>query len=359
MRRRVPALIASVIVAAILLACVSDGSEQVVRERARVTGAGVVPADRLGIAAGVIVARADEAEMNRDLDGYKALGARWLRTAVKWSDVQPASPAQFDWTDADRLVDGAVQRGLQLLLIVNGTPKWARPSDAPENADVAPARPSDYADFLRAAVMRYKERGVRHWELGNEPNHQPSPDAAEYAQLLRAAYPAIKAADPTAVVLTGGLGGTQDKADRIAGDTFLQQLYDHGAKGYFDAVSYHPYTYPGLASERARGWSRMLNARRIMERNGDGEKKIWATEFGAPTSGPRRRVVVSEERQAEMVRDAYATFVGYAWSGPLFWFTYRDKGTEADSQKNFFGLVRRDYSPKPAFDAYRELSEAA
>ena len=71
-------------------------------------------------------------------------------------------------------------------------------------------------------------------------------------------------------------------------------------------MSYHPYSTPFLpcaptapicvfnphTSRRDRygmknGWDRMLNARRIMVAHGDSAKKIWITEFGGPTNGPR------------------------------------------------------------------------
>jgi len=315
-----------------------------------------VPPDRFGIAAGVAVAKADQATMNRELDGEKAVGATWLRTTIKWNVVQPDNHTSFDWTDADRLIDAARQRGLQLDIIVNGTPNWALPSDARDDPAHPPANLSDYADFLRAAVTRYKDR-VHYWELGNEPNHvtgwSPTPDPARYAELLRTTYPVIKTADPNAAVLIGGIGGEQNSANRIPGDLFLQALYQNGAKGFFDIVSYHPYTYPSLASQGGRSWQRMLNARRIMEQNGDASKQIWATEYGAPTNGPRPRSVVSEAKQAAMVSDAYTLFASYPWSGPMFWFTFHDKGTDTSDQQNFFGLVNADFTPKPAYHAYK------
>ena len=181
------------------------------------------------------------------------------------------------------------------------------------------------------------------------------PDAAPiYAQVLKLSYPIIKAADPEALVLTGGLGGNKDKNGNIPGDVFLADLYKAGAKAYFDAVSYHPYTYPLLPSDDKgdRGWSRMLAARQTMVDNGDGDKQIWVTEFGAPTGG---RNGVSQEQQAAIMHDAYRLWAGYSWAGPLCWFDYRDKGTDTSDQGNFFGLYTNDGQPKLALAQFKSL----
>jgi hypothetical protein len=185
-----------------------------------------------------------------------------------------------------------------------------------------------------------------------------NPDAAVYAQVLRFSYPLIKAADPKALVLTGGLGGNKDTNGNIPGDVFLADLYRAGAKPYFDAVSYHPYTYPLLPSKDAgeRGWSRMLAARQTMVDNGAAEKQIWVTEFGAPTGGANG---VSQEQQAAIMQDAYRLWAGYSWGGPLCWFSYRDKGTDTSDQGNFFGLYTNDGRPKLALEEFETLVRSA
>ncbi len=82
--------------------------------------------------------------------------------------------------------------------------------------------------------------------------------------------------------------------------------------------------------------------RSLMEQNGDRDKPIWATEWGAKV-GP-----VDEATQAAMVRDAYRLFGSYDWAGPMFLYTYRDHDS--------FGLVRGDGSRRPSWYAYREAA---
>jgi hypothetical protein len=90
---------------------------------------------------------------------------------------------------------------------------------------------------------------------------------------------------------------------------------------------------------------------------GDGAKKIWATEFGAPTDGPTGSYVTART-QAKAVTEAYKLFAGYRWAGPLFFFEGRDVGRSASTNQNFFGLTTHDFSPKPSYAAYASISRA-
>jgi hypothetical protein len=232
------------------------------------------------------------------------------------------------------------------------------------------------------------------FELENSPNISPrgdsdgtgdglwsEPNPCAYTHLLKQTYPAITRVRPDATVLVGGLGGVRDNLDKMAADTFLAALYAYGARGSFDGVSYHPYTNPNLpcsssdaictfSSNQARtdpygaknGWNRMLHARSIMVANGDSAKKIWMTEFGGPTNGPvDGSRVLTEGEQVMLLVAGYARNSQYSWAGPLCWFTYRDEGVDPNSDPggDWMGLVRSDYSHKPAFAAYQRLTQIA
>jgi hypothetical protein len=80
---------------------------------------------------------------------------------------------------------------------------------------------------------------------------------------------------------------------------------------------------------------------------------IRITENGWPT-GPGR----SQERQAEVLEEVVRTVDGLR--GPLNithyeLFLLRDADSDRPDMMHQFGLLRHDYSPKPAFEAYRRL----
>jgi len=100
-----------------------------------------------------------------------------------------------------------------------------------------PVNASDYADALAFVVRRYGAR-VPDWEIWNEPNLpealKSATPMADYARIVKAAYPAAKAAGAKTVI-AGSLANA-DFAD-------TEVLYrDYGLKGYFDAFSVHPYS---------------------------------------------------------------------------------------------------------------------
>jgi endo-1,4-beta-mannosidase len=310
---------------------------------------------KMGLSTGAQLWGSSLSEIDSTLSGIAATGAHWVRTSLHWKDVEPASANQDDWVKADRIVADAQQQHLSLIFTVDVAPDWA----GGQQTGAFGTDPATYAAFVAKVAARYRGK-VDVYELGNEPNltsYVTHPSAQTYTQILRAAYPAIKAADPGAFVLTGGLGGTRDKSGNIDGETFARQLYQDGAKGFFDAIAYHPYTYPQLPSKEAtaggRGWSHMLGVRALMVQNGDGAKPIWITEFGAPTQGPKS---VSEAMQAEILQNGFDLWKTYSWGGVMSWFTYQDKGTDSTTHKDWFGLISQSGAHKPSYAAYAALA---
>ena len=187
--------------------------------------------------------------------------------------------------------------------------------------------------------------------MWNEPNHRPysmpKPDPDKYAAMVKSAYAAIKAVDPEAIVLTGGTAPAPDAPDGSDYEqaTWLRMLYDRGAGGSFDGVANHPYAYPfsPLTDKEWNAYRQTEFLHDIMAAHGDGAKKVWGTEMGAPTGTQAKDL--TEAGQAQAVRDYYQGWWNgrfRAFTGPLIWFRLRDEGTNPADQN--FGLLRRDRS---------------
>jgi hypothetical protein len=325
---------------------------------------------RFGIAAGGSLQDLSPRDLARTLDGIRAAGAGWVRFDINWAVIQREGRRSYRWAPFDRVVRAARARGLRVLAGILYTPKWAWPAGA--EGRPPPANLGDYVAFARKAAKRYARFGVHAYEIWNEPNladsWSPTPDPKRYTQMLRLAYAAIKSVDPRATVISAGLAphGSYGEADERHMNplTFLERMYASGAHGSMDGVGWHPYTFPrGLEFFDSSAWSQMSqtvpSARSIMAANGDGAKKIWVTEFGAPTGSSGASL--SEEAQAALVTAAYRTLTAASWAGPAFLFSYRDPGT-ADSgapPDERFGIVRADWSKKPSYLAYQRLTKNA
>ncbi len=318
----------------------------------------------MGIAAGSKLIGYSDDVLDKDLKGMVDLGVKWVRFDIEWGFVQYSDPDRYDWSKYDRIIDALNAYNLKALPILTYTPEWARAPGCGGGAHCPPKDPKTFARFAEAAVARYKSKGVHYWEIWNEPNSYDfwatKADCKAYTELLKVTYHAIKKTDSQAFVITGGLAQINTTDVNISPFEFLQCIYKQGGKNYFDAVGNHPYTFPALPSDGINNaWGRMSltspSLRSIMIENGDFHKKIWMTEYGAPTNGPDPRWFMSEERQSQMVTDTLNLYKTYDWAGPIFWYTFVDSGTEPTSNENFFGFARFDWSKKPAYTTLKNL----
>ena len=293
------------------------------------------------------------------LANLKSIGIDSVRIGADWEWISYAGPGSYDWSQLDQEVDSVRAAGMSIDMVITGTASWAAVSGE-SGTDVAqPADPAQFGQFAAAVAQRYGPQGVQDYEIWNEPNSTafflPAPDPAVYVQMLQASYTDIKAVDPSAFVITGGLAPeSTDSQGDINEVTFLQDMYADGAAGYFDALGDHPYSYPALpdTDESWSGWSQMdatsPSLESVMAANGDANKEIWITEVGAPTGGPDS---VGTAGQAQELTQAIDDAKASKWIGALYIYTYEDSGGDPSTDEDWFGLLNADGSPKPAWSA--------
>jgi hypothetical protein len=322
-----------------------------------------------GIAYGDTLVWMSDERLARALDDAVDVGAGWIRADLSWDDLEHDGPGKYRWGLFDRVVAAAGQRGLKVLAVLAYTPPWARPAGCGLPA-CAPADPAAFARFVSAAVRRYAAKGVHTWEIWNEENigfWRPAPDPAAYTKMLRAVSPAVRAADPQARILLGGLAATDTGPMGIAQADFLAAVLKAGGGRLVDAVAYHPYTFPFLASDRTTfrtSWEKIDDLRAALVRYGYGRMPIWITETGAPTAGPggasdgqpgsinADTTHVTEARQAVIASDVVMTAAARPLVAGVFWYADQDLTFLPDSTENYFGLRRADGSKKPAYAAF-------
>jgi hypothetical protein len=317
--------------------------------------------NQMGFAGGGLFLSGSDAEIKREMDGMVATGATWLRIGFQWSALEPKAPGQYSWKHLDDVVRWANERGLRFVANVSYTPTWARPAGCNDMA-CQPADPDQYARFMGALVRHYSPMGVKHYEVWNEPNTyyywKPRPNPAQYTQLLDKAYTQAHAADPDVTILAGVFAPARDNeaGTTMNPRTFLNGMYQAGAARHFDALSFHPYS-GNVDPRTAAYWNMMTGVGpdlvAIMSSHGDAGVKIWGTEMSYSTGiGPK---AVTELEQARLLRLAIEEWRTHDWAGPLFFFTYRDIGTNAWNINENFGLVKRDFTPKLALSAMRQF----
>jgi hypothetical protein len=140
-----------------------------------------------------------------------------------------------------------------------------------------PARLEDFADYVRETVRHFQGR-VTHYEILNEPlyTHYALPSAtyghgytmSDYLDVLRTAYKAAKAADPSCTVI-GGIACQP-------GSEWEDQFISQGGLQWCDVTNYH--LYPSRQRAEAAENAFKIRWEQMQERGQ--AKPIWVTEFG-------------------------------------------------------------------------------
>jgi hypothetical protein len=336
------------------------------------------------IAGAAVPGRADAAEsgvniaLNQTVDGPATadrLRVGWTRQFVSWADGEPQR-GRFESAYIQHLRNSVAAyraHGIKTVVVVSSTPGWAAGPHGPGLA--GPRDPRDYAGFVAELARRIPELGAI--ELWNEADEglfwRGGPDPAAYAALLRASYPAIKAANPEVkVVSTGMVANNYD---------FLEAVYRAGGGGNFDAVGVHTDTACLLTSpaEHYRepngrvgrySFTGYRELRHLMVANGDANRSIWMTEIGWNTGSRKanscrdgavagtRPEGVSEKTQARFLTLAYRCLKADPYVDVALWFSLQDVGGGA-GYGDHLGLVRRNGSHKPAFTAMRRVANGS
>jgi polysaccharide biosynthesis protein PslG len=313
-----------------------------------------------------------DADVTHDLDLAHQLGSNVVRLDIAWSSLETDGRGQINtWyrDKVDSFTAGAQARGMKVLAVLWATPCWA--SSAPDSLKqsctgswwdrgVSQYPPRDMADYTNIAHYVAARWGTRlaGVEIWNEPNNElflNAPDqAAAFTSLVKAGYSGVKAADPNVQVVTGGL--------MFADRPFLEQLYADGIKGNYDAVGVHPYNEwraPGdLWQEQWKKYTLVPGMRWIRDAQqaaGD-DKPLWLTEYGWSTCvNSSESWCVPESEQSTYTADSFRILAGLDYVRGASLYTMRDPGTDPSDREASFGIVKRDFTPKPAFSALKAV----
>ncbi len=324
--------------------------------------------DELGIAENGNLVYMDQNELNDYFDKLKRLGANWIRVEIGWKTVQPDSYTDYNWSGIDRILETAEKYGVKILAVVNyNIPAWAQNEPYDSDKHIPPKNSDSFAQFAGTVAERYKDR-IKYFEIWNEPNHREfwydNPNPETYGLLLKVSYVKIKEANPEAIVISGGLAMVgENEGKSITPYKFISALYESDAHNYFDAIALHPYTYP--ASPVSTDWSEWIQVSRIrnlMIAKGEGNKKIWITEYGAPTNGAGEKHEIDEwnfsygnDYMSETAQDIMAKGLilrynqSKDWMGPVFWYAIQDTAAIDNNPEKFFGIFRFDGTEKPIY----------
>jgi hypothetical protein len=281
-----------------------------------------------------------------------ALHAKVVRVQIPWAVFEPRSPERVEsgpLATADRLISEASAAGIRVIMDVDNTPCWAssapsellsrcNPSASSQANAWPPSDPADYGAFVAFLAGRYGTRlaAIEVWNEPDESNEAyfAGPEKpARYAAVLRAAYAAIKGANPNVPVLAGALVGSNGG--------FLRELYAAGIKGYYDGLAVHYYNLT-LGSLRSIHEAQLAN--------GD-TTPVWLDEFGWTSCWPAQQLeqeqgCVTERVQALNITNTLRALARTPWVAAAVLYKLQDSPLEE------FGLFSPNGARKPAFGAF-------
>jgi hypothetical protein len=308
--------------------------------------------------AGVVVTEANATQ----LADLRALGTHWVRLFATWPDLEPQRGVfAANWMASYERTFASLPPGTHVIIDMVDTPQWETGSTDPHTP---PANPEDFAAFIGTVARAWAGR-VAAYEIWNEEDASRwwtgAPDPAGYTALLKVAYPAVKAADPNAQVVLGGLTGNDYP--------FLEGVYAAGGGGSFDAVGVHTDTACNVASPYSflRGIDgRMIpdsflayrEVHAVMLAHGD-PRPIWMTEMSWRTTSAtcsegawagRKPEGIGAEEQATFLSQAYHCLAGDPYVQVALWFPLQDEGATTS------GLIRANGARKPSFAAMHDFA---
>jgi hypothetical protein len=293
----------------------------------------------------------DLGQITRDFALFRDLGVPVWRGSFGWDDYEPR-PGHYDFGWLDKFVALADSMGISLRPYVGYTPQWAARGGEDDHAwNDPPRRREDWVRFAGALASRLRRApNLLSYEIYNEENVPLwwEGSAEDYAAVLWAGAKAIRAADPDAQVLLGGMVWPDLE--------WLEHTCQEG-RAPFDVLPFHAYpetwTPDSVVVENYLGPGYRDHFLPQSDRL-CGRKRIWMNEVGfATTPG------VTERSQAEWWVRAFATFLAEPRVEHLGIYEIRDQhlGTAVigDAPNYYLGLVRTNGTPKLAYSTVKLL----
>jgi hypothetical protein len=323
------------------------------------------------------------------LEMTRRAGFTWVRQQIHWRDVEDQS-GQFFWGDLDNIVNDVNAYGLKLMINITRSPGWYTAN----GGDGLPQEPATLARFAGALAERYKGR-VHAILIWNEQNlayenggSVSEADAGHFVEIVAACYEAIKAVDPSMLMVIGAPASTATNIPSVAlsADRYYRAMYsyrDGMIRDYFDIQAIHPggsanppeTLWPENPSV-APGWNddptfyfRYVElVRTIMEEYGLGKHQGWITEFGWATAnttpGYEFGNYVSFEQQRDYIVGAMRwTKEHYPWASNMFLWNVnfailRAQNGDPTHEQASFAVLNADGSPRPAWYGIQEFIAA-
>ncbi|WAE54417.1 hypothetical protein [Stutzerimonas frequens] len=276
-------------------------------------------------------------------------GITSVRTDAHWAYVE-RQPNQLKIEPSwQRYLKETARHGLSTQFILGYGNQHHGGGEKPRSEPVRAAY-NRYVDF----VTENLKGQVAYYEIWNEWDVEDPRDPAftqDYARLIADAAGIIRQRDPAATVLAGAVTSQGIESG------FALRLLENGLMQSVDGLSLHPYVH-------CRGWRRntpeawidwMAEVDKELTRAAGRPVPLYLTEMAWPSH--QGACGIDESLQAAYLARAFFLARTLPNIKGMWWYDFRNDGTDKTEREHNFGLVRQDFTPKPAYPVLAAISE--
>lgn len=324
------------------------------------------------------------------------LDVNWVKMQVRWENMETERD-NYDWLETDLFLPAAREQNLNVLVSVVTAPAWAREQGVDVERHGPPANYQDYVEFVTTLVERYPGM-ISAIEVWNEQNldrewtSTAGLSAANYVELLRQTYTAVKQIDPGIIIVSGALSptGLSDGVRAWDDFTYMDQMIEAGLLDVTDCVGAHHNGYnispsvtwdnvPNDPTAQFRGpfdnphhsWSFRSTLQTYANKIelAGGSQKLCVTEFGWPSaeglSGVPEGLEFSYDNTLDEQRDYTVEAIENMLDWDIVWLAFLwnlnygpQAGWSPDNENVPYSIIGPEFHFRPVFDAVRDWNRA-
>lgn len=281
------------------------------------------------------------------IDIMKKAGVAKVRDGIEWNRVEKEKGV-YNYEYIDKYMQYFRDKGIDPCIMVgySNSRYVVLPEGVKFDSKYAPTTKDEldgYVNYILETLRRYPEiKAIEIWNESNWPYFwSPEPNALDYATMIKAVSTAVRRERSDVKIIGGSL--VYHKAP------FFAQWLNQNISPYIDAVSTHPYFYPGSVDTTPNV---TINGDKTFNNYG-GFLEWYSTEVGLPNSTNANGI--SAEGQADALAK-YMIYSDYEHFEESFWYDFRDDGTNPANNEHNFGVLKYDYTPKPAYAVLSQTS---
>ena len=285
----------------------------------------------------------------RLVEAMAMAGIGTVRVETNWENSEKEKGVFRPLQGLDQFINDLTGRGISVnLLLTYGNRIYENPLD-----------PEAFSAFCAWTAGRYKGI-VERYEVWNEPQNFWFPKAYgneqwldKFIELTSTAKSAIRKANPSASV-----GVAAEDVESL-----LDAMIVKGIAGEEDVIAFHPYCHRQHRPEREYFLKDFGAKHRVLAKQHGGATRFAITEAGWSTfqgkgvfwqvagSYPRASYAGQANCIVRFFLAARAAGVEFACQ-----YDFKDDGSRQDHAEHNFGLMFKDFSPKPAYAAVATLT---